>query len=198
MSSDSFSRTFREKQFSGDNYRIQIPNVAPNPLANVPVDDSGRARLAEFGMFSVSDSNIPAWTIHSSVASQGGSVRWQAPELINPGKDEEVKNRVKNVVYALFSSRTCVGGALLDGVSHYCIVIHPRDVRVDKPTLRRVMVTWSRVSIQPWSHPNGRIVQLDANGGDQELCRVIRPVWYNGKTILYFALYTPSETTTPL
>lgn len=65
------------------------------------VDDLGRACLTDFGLSSISDSKIPAWTSHSSVGSKGGSIRWQAPELFDPDSDQVVKNSVASDVYAL-------------------------------------------------------------------------------------------------
>ncbi|KAF8071435.1 kinase-like domain-containing protein [Lyophyllum atratum] len=67
---------------------------------NILIDESGRARLADFGISSISDSEIPAWTSHSSAASKGGSVRWQAPELFDSEMDELVKNTEASDVYA--------------------------------------------------------------------------------------------------
>ncbi|KAG6841133.1 hypothetical protein C0991_001523 [Blastosporella zonata] len=49
--------------------------------ANVLVDLSGRACVADFGLSNVHDSRIPHWTSQSSVASKGGTSRYQAPEL---------------------------------------------------------------------------------------------------------------------
>ncbi|KAG6816491.1 hypothetical protein H0H87_005572 [Tephrocybe sp. NHM501043] len=49
--------------------------------ANVLVDSSGRAYLADFGISNIDDPQIAHWTSQSSVASKGGSARWQAPEL---------------------------------------------------------------------------------------------------------------------
>lgn len=48
----------------------------------------------------MSDPNIIAWTSHSSLASKGGSVRWQAPELIDIENDEVVANTEASDVYA--------------------------------------------------------------------------------------------------
>ncbi|KAG6907607.1 hypothetical protein DXG01_008225 [Tephrocybe rancida] len=67
---------------------------------NILVDDSGRARLADFGLSSISDPDILAWTSHSSAASKGGSVRWQAPELFDVENDSMVKNSEASDVYA--------------------------------------------------------------------------------------------------
>ncbi|KAF8074155.1 kinase-like domain-containing protein [Lyophyllum atratum] len=67
---------------------------------NILIDGRGRARLADFGISSVSDSQIPSWTSHSSAASKGGSVRWQAPELFDTETDDFVKNTKASDVYA--------------------------------------------------------------------------------------------------
>ncbi|KAG6811443.1 hypothetical protein H0H92_007360 [Tricholoma furcatifolium] len=67
---------------------------------NILIDDAGQARLADFGISGVSDSNIIAWTSQSSGGSQGGSVRWQAPELFDVQNDAGVKNSTSSDVYA--------------------------------------------------------------------------------------------------
>ncbi|KAG6907606.1 hypothetical protein DXG01_008224 [Tephrocybe rancida] len=67
---------------------------------NILVDNLGRARLADFGLSSISDPDILAWTSHSSAASKGGSVRWQAPELFDVENDSLVKNTQASDVYA--------------------------------------------------------------------------------------------------
>ncbi|KAG6908758.1 hypothetical protein DXG01_003370 [Tephrocybe rancida] len=71
--------------------------------ANILVDDSERACVADFGLSSVSDSNIPAFTSHSSAASKGGSARWQAPELVDPESGNDAHNTVESDVYAYSS-----------------------------------------------------------------------------------------------
>ncbi|KAG6907960.1 hypothetical protein DXG01_006748 [Tephrocybe rancida] len=76
---------------------------------NVLVDDAGRACLADFGISSISDSRIIAWTTQSLGHARGGSTRWQAPELFAIGAsdvdEEEVEAAVKNTkasdIYAL-------------------------------------------------------------------------------------------------
>ncbi|KAF8058981.1 kinase-like domain-containing protein, partial [Lyophyllum atratum] len=68
--------------------------------ANVLVDASGRARLADFGLSSVTDPEIPHWATHSSVASKGGTTRWQAPELLAPESDDAIHNTEKSDVFA--------------------------------------------------------------------------------------------------
>ncbi|KAF8071537.1 armadillo-type protein [Lyophyllum atratum] len=67
---------------------------------NILVDQLGRACLADFGLSSVSDANILAWTSHSSAGSKGGSLRWQAPELFDLENDEIVQNTTASDVYA--------------------------------------------------------------------------------------------------
>ncbi|KNZ79055.1 L-type lectin-domain containing receptor kinase I.3 [Termitomyces sp. J132] len=69
--------------------------------ANILIHETGKACLSDFGISGVLDSNIVAWTSQSSVASKGGSVRWQAPELFDMEKDEEVKNSPYSDMYAL-------------------------------------------------------------------------------------------------
>ncbi|KAG6909388.1 hypothetical protein DXG01_000688 [Tephrocybe rancida] len=72
--------------------------------ANVLVDRVGRAQVADFGISSVSDPAIVAWSTQSATASIGGTLRWQAPEL-HVGDDDndeglEVKNTMQSDVYA--------------------------------------------------------------------------------------------------
>ncbi|KAG6816703.1 hypothetical protein H0H87_003678 [Tephrocybe sp. NHM501043] len=67
---------------------------------NILIDGDGRARLADFGISSVSDPDIQAWTGQSSAASQGGTARWQAPELFNIVEDDLVKNSKASDVYS--------------------------------------------------------------------------------------------------
>lgn len=62
--------------------------------ANVLVDGSGRASLADFGLSNVTDPQIMHWATHSSVASKGGSIRWQAPELHVPEADDSVDEKI--------------------------------------------------------------------------------------------------------
>ncbi|KAF9457682.1 kinase-like domain-containing protein [Collybia nuda] len=69
--------------------------------ANVLINGSGRACLTDFGLSSVTDANIINWTSQSSVASKGGSVRWQAPELFDFHQDILIHNSKASDVYAL-------------------------------------------------------------------------------------------------
>ncbi|KAG5349858.1 hypothetical protein C0989_001592 [Termitomyces sp. Mn162] len=69
--------------------------------ANVLVDSSGHAALGDFGLASVTDSQILKWTTQSSVASKGGTVRWQAPELLaSEDTSEKVYNTKASDVFA--------------------------------------------------------------------------------------------------
>ncbi|KAF8064848.1 kinase-like domain-containing protein [Lyophyllum atratum] len=78
---------------------------------DILVSNAGVACLADFGISSISDSAIPAWTSHSSIASRGGSIRWHAPELFDTETDEVVKNNVQSDTYAL----ACVFYEVLTG-----------------------------------------------------------------------------------
>ena len=42
-----------------------------------------------------------ALTTHSSAALQGGTARWQAPELFGEEEDEMVQNTVQSDIYAM-------------------------------------------------------------------------------------------------
>ncbi|KAG6915264.1 hypothetical protein DXG01_012425 [Tephrocybe rancida] len=73
---------------------------------NVLVDHEGRLYLADFGFSSVHDPQIVHWVSQSLVASKGGTVRWQAPELYpdmsDPGDEEPIIHNTKmSDVFAL-------------------------------------------------------------------------------------------------
>ncbi|KAG6917279.1 hypothetical protein DXG01_003227 [Tephrocybe rancida] len=67
---------------------------------NILVNELGRACVADFGLSSISDKEILAWTSYSSAASRGGTVRWQAPELFDPEGEEEKRNSEASDMYA--------------------------------------------------------------------------------------------------
>jgi serine/threonine protein kinase len=86
---------------------------------NILVDDSGRARVADFGLSAVTDPMILQWTSLPFAASIGGSRRWQAPELFSVEDEEEVPNSEASDVYAwacvcyeVGPSHACLAGAL--------------------------------------------------------------------------------------
>jgi len=54
---------------------------------NVLISKSGRACLADFGLATAIDSKTIS-TTYSSTAKSGGTMRWQAPELLSIGADE--------------------------------------------------------------------------------------------------------------
>ncbi|KAG6855404.1 hypothetical protein H0H87_003442, partial [Tephrocybe sp. NHM501043] len=58
--------------------------------ANIVVDRSGRAYVADFGLSNVQNSQIVHWTTQSSVASRGGTPRYQAPGL-HKVEDDDIK-----------------------------------------------------------------------------------------------------------
>ncbi|KAG6916387.1 hypothetical protein DXG01_007060 [Tephrocybe rancida] len=68
---------------------------------NVLIDSSGRASLCDFGLASVTDPKIIKWTSQSTMASKGGTARWQAPEL-HESEDtaEEVYNTKATDIFA--------------------------------------------------------------------------------------------------
>ncbi|KAG6826273.1 hypothetical protein H0H92_000466, partial [Tricholoma furcatifolium] len=67
---------------------------------NVLIDPAGRARLTDFSLSSVADSNIVSWTSQSSGHSRGGSIRWMAPELLNYDDEDMAYNTTASDVYA--------------------------------------------------------------------------------------------------
>jgi serine/threonine protein kinase len=50
--------------------------------ANILIDRTGHARLADFGLLTIIKD--PANLLTSTTYTQGGSVRWMSPELIDP------------------------------------------------------------------------------------------------------------------
>ncbi|KAG6915261.1 hypothetical protein DXG01_012422 [Tephrocybe rancida] len=62
--------------------------------ANVVIDGACRVYLVDFGLSNVDYPQIAHWTSQSLVASQGGTVRWQAPELYPDESDLEAEEIV--------------------------------------------------------------------------------------------------------
>ncbi|KAG6806894.1 hypothetical protein H0H92_009675, partial [Tricholoma furcatifolium] len=75
-------------------YLVKHPDAPRLPLENVLVDPTGRARLADFGISSGSHSQIVVWSSQTKGASKGGTLRYQAPELLDV--ETENDNRVEN------------------------------------------------------------------------------------------------------
>ncbi|KAF5323861.1 hypothetical protein D9611_008396 [Ephemerocybe angulata] len=67
---------------------------------NILVDSAGRARVADFGLSFIVQSEILRWTASTTAVSQGGTVRWQAPELFNP-EMEDAKSTKLTDIYSL-------------------------------------------------------------------------------------------------
>ncbi|KAG6850018.1 hypothetical protein H0H93_002467 [Arthromyces matolae] len=72
---------------------------------NVLVDYSGRACLGDFGLASVDDPEIIRWTSQSTIASKGGTTRWQAPELL---LSEDVIDKLYNTKASDVYAWACV------------------------------------------------------------------------------------------
>ncbi|KAG6898699.1 hypothetical protein C0993_005035 [Termitomyces sp. T159_Od127] len=77
-------------------------NITDSSKLNVLIDSNGRAVLGGFGLSSVTDSKILEWDTQSIMASKGGTVRWQAPELLMDQEDssEEIYNTEKSDIFA--------------------------------------------------------------------------------------------------
>jgi len=59
------------------------PILTSSPVkANILIDQTGNARLADFGLLTIISD--PANRLSSSSCTQGGTVRWMSPELIDP------------------------------------------------------------------------------------------------------------------
>ena len=68
------------------------PILLDSPVkANILVDKSGHARLADFGLLTIISD--PANLFYSSSYTQGGSARWMGPELIAPQRFGLEKSR---------------------------------------------------------------------------------------------------------
>ncbi|KAG6909399.1 hypothetical protein DXG01_000700 [Tephrocybe rancida] len=67
-------------------------------LANILIDHSGRAYLADFGLSNVNDPQILHWASESPAASRGGSARWQAPELHRAESDNVLEESLLGTI----------------------------------------------------------------------------------------------------
>ena len=77
------------------------PPILPtlSTKANILIDQTGHARLADFGLVTV----ISDATNSSNSSAQGGTVRWMSPELIDPSRFglEKVLPTVSSDCYSL-------------------------------------------------------------------------------------------------
>ena len=61
---------------------------------------SGRGCLADFGLANLVDEDILRWTSIQTTGHLSGTLRWQAPELINPPSDESAKATPASDIYS--------------------------------------------------------------------------------------------------
>ena len=62
---------------------------------------SGRGCLADFGLANLVDEDILRWTSVQTTGHQsGGTLRWQAPELIDPPSEELAKATPASDIYS--------------------------------------------------------------------------------------------------
>ncbi|EDR06616.1 uncharacterized protein LACBIDRAFT_299574 [Laccaria bicolor S238N-H82] len=68
---------------------------------NVLVNRSGRGCLADFGLANLADEDILRWTsIQTTGHQSNGTLRWQAPELIDPPSEESAKATPASDIYS--------------------------------------------------------------------------------------------------
>ncbi|KAG6908633.1 hypothetical protein DXG01_003811 [Tephrocybe rancida] len=113
---------------------------------NILIDDQGRACLCDFGISSICDPEIKAWTTQSSATSKGGSTRWQAPELFDLESDEDVQNTIFSDVYAfgcvcyeIFTGKVPFYNITRDATVTLQVKAHKRPLRPDAPD-----ISWRR------------------------------------------------------
>ena len=89
-----------------------IPLTAFIRKANILIDQAGHARLADFGLFTITPD--PTNTTSSNSFPEGGTWRWMSPEFFNPAKFKLKDNRQTErsdcyalgmVVYEVLSGR---------------------------------------------------------------------------------------------
>ena len=81
----------------GTSCKAELRCFSPTPFifqGNILVDKTCHARIADFGLTILSDSMIP------SLGTQGGTVRWMSPELLDSGAQDRQPTRYSDC-YAL-------------------------------------------------------------------------------------------------
>ncbi|KAG6808046.1 hypothetical protein H0H92_005591 [Tricholoma furcatifolium] len=124
---DVFKADFRGQAVCLKTIRLNSRTDSEHFLkGNILVNESGRACVADFGLSSVSNKEILAWTSHSPVASKGGTVRWQAPELFDPEGEEDVHNTKASDIYAwaFVAYEIFTGEAPLAHISRDTTIVH--------------------------------------------------------------------------
>ena len=76
--------------FGGRGHTPILPTLVPIK-ANILIDQTGRALLADFGLLTIISD--PTNGLSSSSSMQGGSVRWMSPELLDPQRFGLEKSR---------------------------------------------------------------------------------------------------------
>ncbi|KAG6834581.1 hypothetical protein H0H93_008772 [Arthromyces matolae] len=72
---------------------------------NVLINAYGRACLGDFGLSNVIDPDIIKWTSQPAVSSEGGTLHWQAPEVVETESSDDKKyNTRASDIYALAST----------------------------------------------------------------------------------------------
>ncbi|KXN82740.1 Ephrin type-A receptor 2 [Leucoagaricus sp. SymC.cos] len=81
---------------------LHTQNIVHGDLkgANVLVNSSGKACLADFGLSTIRDPEVIALTTSSSPSGCGGTIRWMAPEPLGSYDTDEPVNTKKSDIYA--------------------------------------------------------------------------------------------------
>jgi len=104
--------------------------------ANILIDETGRARLADFGLLTIISD--PANLLSSSSCTQGGTARWMSPELIAPEQFGSKKSRPTKT-----SDCYALGMVIYETISgnlpfheHADLAVFVKVLKGDRPTRR--------------------------------------------------------------